>query len=63
MPRKKPESVKRLERSGKRKPKKEPKEEKKEGATYKRAKNNRVYKIENGKVRFVSKEEAKKNGM
>ena len=57
MPRKKPESVKRLER-GKRKA---PKEEKK--ATYKRAKNNRVYKIENGKVRFVSKEEAKKNGM
>ena len=60
MPRKKPESVKRLERGKRKAPK--PKEEEKK-ATYKRAKNNRVYKIEDGKVRFVSKEEAKKNGM
>lgn len=33
-----------------------------EKTVYKRAKNKRVYKIVNGRPKFVSNEEAKKNG-
>ena len=38
------------------------KEEKQEKTTYKKAKNGRVYKLVNGRPRFVSKKEASENG-
>ena len=38
------------------------KEEKKEKTTYKKAKNGRVYKLVNGRPRFVSKKEASEHG-
>ncbi len=52
----------------KKKPKKSDNEESKEESkskkpVYKKAKNGRAYKIENGKTRFVSKEEAERNGV
>jgi hypothetical protein len=43
----------------KEKPKKEDKQEK---TTYKKAKNGRVYKLVNGRPRFVSKKEASEHG-
>ena len=46
--------------------KKEPKvkkvKEKQEKTTYKKAKNGRVYKLVNGRPRFVSKKEASEHG-
>ena len=36
--------------------------EKQEKTTYKKAKNGRVYKLVNGRPRFVSKKEASENG-
>ena len=44
-------------------PKKKGKKEKKDDKpTYKKAKNGRVYKVVNGRPRFVSKKEASENG-
>jgi len=42
--------------------KEKPEKEKKEKSTYKKAKNGRVYKLVNGRPRFVSKKEASENG-
>ena len=46
----------------KKKPKDKKKEPKKEKDTYKKAKNGRVYKLVNGRPRFVSKKEASEHG-
>ena len=42
--------------------KKVEKKEKQEKTTYKKAKNGRVYKLVNGRPRFVSKKEASEHG-
>ena len=43
-------------------PKEKKPKEKQEKSTYKKAKNGRVYKLVNGRPRFVSKKEASENG-
>ena len=46
----------------KKEPKEKKPEKKQEKTTYKKAKNGRVYKLVNGRPRFVSKKEASEHG-